>query len=232
MPWPRPATYGEVCDGYVRYLRKNYGENVIVIFDGYDTPSTKDAVHMRRASGKSGTLEVAVDTTAHVVSAQHQFLANTANKSRFVKLLGSHLQQLNYTVLHAPSDADSLIVNTALKEANEGCNAVVVGEDTDLLVLIATLAHPRKEVHMLIPGSLQKERKVFSSRKVQDGLGDMKPHIMFILAMMGCDTTSAPYKKGHITGYSKLQDDTHLQSLVKKFSDSSASQDDIAAVGE
>lgn len=67
---------------------------------------------------------------------------------------------------------------------------------------------------------------------MQNGLGGMNAHIMFILAMMGCDTTSAPYNKGHITGYSKLEEDDHLQSLVTKFSDSSASQDDVAAAGE
>ncbi|GBM30726.1 hypothetical protein AVEN_259586-1 [Araneus ventricosus] len=48
--WLSPA-YGDVCNANLDSVNRNYGTNVIVVFDGYE-PSTKDAVHMRRTVEK------------------------------------------------------------------------------------------------------------------------------------------------------------------------------------
>ena len=49
--WPRPATYGEVCDMYLKYVVKHYQYAVTVVFDGYtEDQTTKSIEQMRRAT--------------------------------------------------------------------------------------------------------------------------------------------------------------------------------------
>ena len=63
-----------------------------------------------------------------------RLLANNINKQNFINLLGQRLVENGYQVLNAAGDADTLIVSTALESSLE--NDVIVGEDTDLLVLL------------------------------------------------------------------------------------------------
>ena len=48
-PWLGGKTYDELCSVYVTYVERRYGQNVTVVFDGYETPSTKDVTHMRHS---------------------------------------------------------------------------------------------------------------------------------------------------------------------------------------
>ena len=63
------------------------------------------------------------------------FLTDTTYKQRFIALLGDELSKNNCIVYYAKSVADFLIVQRAVKTA-EYSNTVVLGDDTDLLVLL------------------------------------------------------------------------------------------------
>lgn len=63
------------------------------------------------------------------------FLSNSVNKQNFIQQLGNNLQAAGCEVFHASSDADVLIAQKAIEMANEQ-NTVLVGDDTDLLVLL------------------------------------------------------------------------------------------------
>ena len=63
------------------------------------------------------------------------FLTDTTNKQRFIALLGDELSKNNCIVYYAKLDADFLIVQKAVETA-EYSNTVVLGDDTDLLVLL------------------------------------------------------------------------------------------------
>ena len=54
IPWTRGSTYNDICQLYTDYVRRKYGE-AIVVFDGYEGTSTKDMTHQRRAGGRAGT---------------------------------------------------------------------------------------------------------------------------------------------------------------------------------
>ena len=54
-------------------------------------------------------------------------------------MLGNHLIEEGCHVVHAEGDADLIIAQTAVKSAEEH-QTVVVGEDTDLLVLLCFYA--------------------------------------------------------------------------------------------
>ena len=64
-----------------------------------------------------------------------EFLSNQENNQMFLVLLGDTLCVSGCKVQHATSDADLLIVQTAVTLAGE-CETALVGDNTDLLVLL------------------------------------------------------------------------------------------------
>jgi hypothetical protein len=170
-----------------------------------------------------------------VSTTQAQFLGNSRNKSRLIDLLAIHLGEAGLNVLKAAADADTLIVNSAIAIANDTLsagNVVVVGEDTDLLVLLIALAPPQRDILLLKPGTAKVNTKIYSSSNLQQELGDMCPHLLFAHGMSGCDTTSAPYSKGKKKVFGLLENDLKLRHTVAIFNDCQSSPEEIASAGE
>lgn len=228
--WQRPATYSQICSQYTSYIKEQYG-CAHIVFDGYNVPSTKDEEHSRRA-GKSSSRQVIVENQTQASLSQQDFFSNTHNKIEFITLLSSHLEAANCTVYHASADADCLIVNTAIRVANTGATSVLVGEDTDLLILMCALAKPDTEIKMFIPGNKSRSDKLYSSKALQSALGEMVNSLLFIHAVTGCDTTSAPYRKGKKIPFKRLTEDAALRTQVQVFNNPNSSADVIAAAGE
>ncbi|KAK3747021.1 hypothetical protein QZH41_001488 [Actinostola sp. cb2023] len=134
IPWPRGMTYDAICNMYVEYVIRRYGQGTIV-FDGYqDGPSTNDATHQRRTGAYAGpTVNFASDMV--LKSKKDEFLANKSNKQKFINHLSDRLEMAGCTTDHATSDADLLIVQTTVTSA-KCIPTVLVGDDTDLLVLL------------------------------------------------------------------------------------------------
>ena len=138
--WKSGKSYEAICQQYCRYVGNLYGTPVIV-FDGYqDGPSTKDAAQRRRASVNVGAT-VELSGTIIFRRKKDSFLSNKVNKHRFIALLRHHLEQCGCYTDQARADADLLIVQTTIAPA-EGTQKpiVLVGDDTDLLVLLWYLA--------------------------------------------------------------------------------------------
>ncbi|KAK3730133.1 hypothetical protein QZH41_004828 [Actinostola sp. cb2023] len=134
LPWPRGLTYDDICTLYVEYVTRRYGKATIV-FDGYeDGPSIKDATHQRRTGPCPGP---AVNFASDMVvkSKKDEFLANQGNKQKFINILSGRFEMAGCPTNHASGDADLLIVQTAINSARS-CTTVLVGDDTDLLVLL------------------------------------------------------------------------------------------------
>jgi len=64
-----------------------------------------------------------------------KFLCNKGNKHRFLCLLSSYLERAGCSKTQASGDADVLIVQTAIR-SSMSVDTVLVGDDTDLLVLL------------------------------------------------------------------------------------------------
>ena len=78
------------------------------MFDGYqDGPSTKDSTHDSRAGVYGPTVTFESDVVANVKT--DEFLANKANKQRFMNHLRDRWQRSGCTVIHATWEADPLI---------------------------------------------------------------------------------------------------------------------------
>ena len=128
IPWKRDETFNSIAKGYVEYIQQKF-TNPIVVFDGYNAgPGTKDTAHLRRTKGLIGPKVNFVGSMPLKTKKEH-FLSNCENKQRFIDILSSKLQEHG-----AESDADLLIVQTAVDSAANSATTVV-GEDTDLLVL-------------------------------------------------------------------------------------------------
>ena len=163
---------------------------------------------------------------------QQEFLGDTANEVRFIALLTSHLEAAGCEVHHASADADRLIVLTALDVADTCAAYVLVGEDTDLLILLTVLSDPEKDIKLLMPGRKGHPDKVYSSAALRSALGGMVDSLLFVHAATGCDTTSAVYRKGKRVPFRKLQAQPALCTAVQVFNDPHASKNAVAAAGE
>ena len=135
IPWPRGfPTYRGICDLYCSYVTtRKYGA-AIVVFDGYTSSSTKDMTQQRRAGGKTGTTVTFSDDMTVTMKKDH-FLSNSSNKQSFINMLSGYLQKRNCQTRHSQADADLFIVQTSVESARR-INTVLVGDDTDLLILL------------------------------------------------------------------------------------------------
>ena len=194
LPWPSGSTYSEIIAMYSDFVTQRY-KQVSIVFDGYSMPSTKDAAHLHRTKQNTVTVDIAFQPDMTLCGSKEQFLASPSNKQRFIDLLSLSLQNSGFEVLHATGDADCLIVKTVIDKAAE-IETVLVGEDTDLLVLL--LYHLRSDhnsVYFTSSGS-RKDSKVWDIQcvQLQQTFGrDVGNRVCFSHAFGGTDTTSAVF---------------------------------------
>ena len=54
VPWPKPATFGQILDLYVSYVETHYGKRCSVVFYGYpERDTTKTAEQERRTAKRT-----------------------------------------------------------------------------------------------------------------------------------------------------------------------------------
>ncbi|KAK3889052.1 hypothetical protein Pcinc_006928 [Petrolisthes cinctipes] len=200
--WQRPATFSQICFQYSSFVKQKY-ENAHIVFDGYETRSTKDEEHFRRG-GTQSSIDITVESHMQVPVSQQEFLGNAKNKARLIKILSTHLQGAGCQIYQAEADADRLIVTTACNNNDSEQESVLVGEDTDLLVLLIALAKPQTDIKMMIPVNRAHPDKIFSSKRIQSQMGSITGSLLFLHAITGCDTTSAVYRKGKKGPFKKL----------------------------
>ena len=149
-------------------------------------------------------------------------------------MLSTELEKSNYKTYHARGDADLLIVQKAVQSATTS-KTVLVGEDTDLIVLLCYLAS--LDSHDLFfrpePKKNTKNLHVWNIRATKEKLGqDICNNILFIHAILGCDTTSRLYGIGKGTSLSKFKASGMFREQAKVFCSDSAPTHDVIDVGE
>ena len=110
-----------------------------------------------------------------------------------------------------------MIVMKAVESAS-AVKAVLIGDDTDLLILL--LYHASLDSFKLFlkpePKKSVKTSQVWNIHAVKKQLGpNICSHILFLHAILGCDTTSQPYgiEKGKSLK-KKLRDSSHFRDLA------------------
>ena len=219
LPWTRGATFLSICNMYVDYVSRRY-QNAIVVFNGYSAgPSTKGCTHLRRTHGLSSAKVIFTGNTP-CKSKKEQFLANVENKQSFIYMLSQHLEEKGVQALHAVSDADIKIVKTAVECANV-YNTIVIGEDTDLLILLLYHADVNSKRICFMSGAnksnvkLVKKWDILQTKRLLDqNVCSMLP---FIHAITGCDTTSHVFGIGKGMALKKMISDNYLKEQAVKF---------------
>ena len=126
LKWDKYKTVQEFIDSHCKFVKNQYGENAVIVFDGYsDKPSTKDITHHRRSRGKQYAT-IHLTSEMKVKGKKEDFLSNLKTKKRFIDMLILHFIENGITVVQAEGDADLLIVEEPLK-AVKSMDTVVVG---------------------------------------------------------------------------------------------------------
>ncbi|GBN46586.1 hypothetical protein AVEN_50396-1 [Araneus ventricosus] len=83
--WPKQETFRDVYTTYMSYIKRHYGDEVTVIFDGYTERSINTKVIERqRRMMKHTSREKILNESTVLLDPQRQFLSNLANKERFI----------------------------------------------------------------------------------------------------------------------------------------------------
>ena len=139
-------------------------------------------------------LRFVAESCANIPSDRAEFLANYANKQRFVNELAEALELNGFETVLCPSDADTTIVRTALE--SRGDQVTILADDTDILCLLlhhVFFSNSEKKTYL-------KNIRVESSKdeiicaNIQHVIAtnpkEHLEHLLFAHAFSGCDTTS------------------------------------------
>ena len=109
-----------------------------VVFDSYAVllSSKSDEQKRRAAKRMSADIEIAGSGHNKATVRQADFLGNPHNKEGLIKAASESPQAAGINVKQAANGSDTLVVSTALRHAAESQLVVVIGTDTDLVMLV------------------------------------------------------------------------------------------------
>ena len=225
--WQRGTTYNDFCRLYTNYVTRRYG-HAIIVFVGYQEElSTEDCAHERRT----------MDFTRDMVmkSTKEDLLSNKDNKQRFIKMLGQSLEHVGCETRHAKGDAYVLIVGTTVTSAMS-CETTLVGDDTDLLVLL--YFHVKGDYCEVffkpeVRSGTKKRPRCWNIKYVQRVLGRAVCHnMLFAHAILGCDPTYRVFSREKGLALKHIRSDKHFITQAEVFLQENATLADISSAGE
>ena len=183
VDWRKTTTYQQIADKYAAYVMQHYGKESIVVFDCYpQRPTIKDPAHKERNKDIGVGPDFIVTANDRLSVKKNIFLSNTKNKQGIISLMTSTLQKCGIKVIQADEDADLLTVKTAIESASIK-NTVLIGEDTDILVLL--MHYCDLESHQII---FQTSTKRWDVQNLIAMTPNIRYSILLQHACLGCDT--------------------------------------------
>ena len=146
-------------------------------------------------------------------------------------MLSEALQNVGCVTHHANGDADLLIVKTAVESARTN-TTFLVGDDTDLLVLLCYHAskHGCDLYFRREPKANARGTSVWHVKRVKDQLGRVVcTNLLFLHAITGCDTTSRLYGVGKATALKKFENVPYFREQANVFNCHSPISDILTA---
>ncbi|KAG1669956.1 hypothetical protein GQR58_017208 [Nymphon striatum] len=157
VQWTKGSTYGAIADCYVDFTLRNYGM-ATVVFDGYhDQPSVKDSTHQRRQ--QKNHPKVSFTPTTVFTGKKEEFLSQGSNKQGLINMISDRLREKGCKVMNAEGDADYDIVQAAIA-LSEYKTTTLIGEDTDLLILLLHHMDSHKKTLYFRSDKKSKEQRV------------------------------------------------------------------------
>ena len=225
IPWSQGASYESILETYSKYAATNCGE-AVVVYDGYKEFTTKDMTHKRRLKGKKG-VSITFSLDMNLTVTKEVFLSDSKNKQQFIDFLGTKLTNQGCQV------PDLLIVKKAIESASS-MDTVLIGDDTDLLVLLLHhLPQYGKDIFFTSDRKENTNGQVWNIREVRAKFGTfLCKHIPFLHAFLGCDTTSRLFGIGKGSIIKKFRENKSLQQAAIVFDNPNATQAQIDHAGE
>ena len=220
LQWMHGETYGEIVRKYSNFILQQYGERATIVFDGYENgPSIKDNAHCRRArKGMSPCINFTEGS--QFTGRKDNFLANSINKQMFISMLSNDLRTQHVSVINATGDADVDIAKCATELACDN-STTVIGEDTDLLVLLLYYVQDESKTLYFRSDKAKYTRKAatYHINGLRRLLGfEMCQQLLFLHAFTGCDTTLRIYGIGKKAIFQRLvKKDQQLQRIANQF---------------
>ena len=205
----------------------------IVVFGGYLIPSTKYTTHQRLTGDKVG-IEVTFTGDMKLTMSKDVFLSNVANKQNFADMLSHYLKLAGCLTEHAEEDADLLISQTAVQSAATK-NTVLVADDTDLVILLCYYADPGgfALIMQCSTRGTTKENRIWDIKVTQSELvADICNNILFIHAILGCDTASTLYGVGKGLSLNRSTSSASFRDTAEQLCKEDATVDDVIGAGE
>ncbi len=149
-------------------------------------------------------------------------------------MLNEELQKAKCENFHASGDADLLTVQKAV-QCTTTSNTVPVGDDTNLLVLLGYHASLDSN-DLLFCHELRKNTKkphIFNIKAIKQQLGPhLCKHILFLHAVLGCDTMSHLHRIGKGVLLKKFKESNLFREQADVLYAHSASTGAVAEAGE
>ena len=159
---------------------------------------------------------------------QSAFLANSNNKKRLIHTLCEMMHSPGICVKQADANADTLIVSTALSIEESQALPVVVGTDTDLLVMLVARTTTTTDIYMLCRSS---PTTLYSILEIQRAIGDTKKYLLFLHAVTGCDTVSAIYRQGKRKAFNIVHKKKDYD-MLDTFTKTGSTHEEVKRAGE
>lgn len=102
-------------------------------------------------------------------------------------MLRRKLEREGFLVRLAVEDADRLVVTTAIDIAQTSESVAIVGEDTDLLIVLTVLALSPYHIVIMRPGKGENQNTLYFPNKFKFS-DAAKNNVLFLHAFSGCDT--------------------------------------------
>ena len=186
------------------------------------------AIETQRRSKNLSCSNITVESSTCLTVKKAQFVSNPGNKQRFIDLLSEYLIRSGFSCLNAQYDADVLICRTAVTLLQTKCNVTVVGDDTDLLVILIdmtrNLSLNRRKIFLSTKTNLYDLNSVITSLGVKGASS-----ILLLHSFTGCDTVSRIFGVGqgrllNIRG--KL-----TESIIQTFYSHDSTKEEIKSAG-
>lgn len=196
LVWNKGQTYEDICSQYVAYVQKYYKSNCVIVFDGYSpenlSKNTKNVERLRRMK-KNLSPDNQFEKSMICNVPQAKLLGNDNNKQRLIGFLREKFENGGILTKQSSDDADAMIVRTANNYCSDYKSFIIVGEDTDLLVILNHITS-EKNIYFLKPSKGLKEESFYSADSFK--YDNIKQFEALLHAFSGCDTTSASFNQG------------------------------------
>ena len=204
----------------MKYVTQKHGTSSIAVFDRYtEMPSTKNTAQIRRSQDQIGnTINSSSDMTLDMK--KDVFLANTQNQQNFISNLREKFSENGINNLQAEGNADLLIIETPVGSA-ERDQTVLIGEDTDLLILLCHYASSDANSIYFRPEqrrNMKTAARVWNIKETKLKLGnELCDNLLFVHAFLGCDMTSSVFGLGKGLALKKHLKDENFRECAAVF---------------